>query len=112
MVNKSQGICGNPVIEVRKKSKVRNQQSQIQHPTLDTLSESDKKSKENITYKRALRSALSQQARNRQDIMTDKHETQIRKKGSSKETRLGTLRKDKLLMGLNMSVQYFRQPNT
>ena len=33
MVNKSQGICGNSIIEVRKKSKIRNQHNQIQHPT-------------------------------------------------------------------------------
>ena len=47
------------------------------HLTQDTIWETQ----ENITYKRAKRSALSQQvtkaARNRQDSMTDTHKKQI-----------------------------------
>ena len=57
LVSKSHGT---PEINVRKKAKIRNRYNQVPHLTPDTLWESDK-TQENITCRRAKRSALSQQ---------------------------------------------------
>ena len=52
------------MIKLRKKAKIRNRQNKPPHLTQDTVWESDK-TQENITYKRAKRSALSQQVTTR-----------------------------------------------
>ena len=52
-------------MKVRKKAKIRNQYNQVPHLTQNTLWESDKHTQENITYKKANRSVLSQQVTTR-----------------------------------------------
>ena len=52
------------LIKVRKKANIRNRYNQVAHVTKDAMRESDKNTK-NITYKRAKKSALSQQATTR-----------------------------------------------
>ena len=79
------------VFIVRNKAKVRNRYNQVPHLTL--IQDKWQKTQENITYKRAKRSGLCpavdhKAARNRQDRMTDKHETQIAKKDPQEKHRL------------------------
>ena len=73
------------LFNVRKKAKIRNRYNQVPHLTQDTEWESDKKKQENITYKKAKRSALPDrwpQGCNKQtsSICKDKHKKQITKK--------------------------------
>ena len=55
--------------QVWEKAKIRNRYNQVSHLTQDTVWESDKTHKKNITYRRAKKSALSQQ------VTTKLHDT-------------------------------------
>ena len=73
-----------PERKVRKKAHIRNRYNQIPHLTNDTIWESKKKTQENITHKRAKKSAFfptgdHKATRNRQDSMAELQ------KGSTKE---------------------------
>ena len=59
--------CNN-ILKVRKRAKIRNPYNQIPHLTQNTIWESDK-TQENITYKRAKRSALPQQVTTRLQVL-------------------------------------------
>ena len=63
---------------------IRNQYNQVPHLTKDTIWEMDKKPKENIKYKRAKRSALSQQLTTRLQE-TDMTRNTNNRKRSTKE---------------------------
>ena len=71
-------------LKVRKKAKIRNRYNQVPHLTQDTTWESDKKTQENITHKRARRPALSQQVTTKLQ-RTDKKAWQTRNMNNKKD---------------------------
>ena len=94
-------------IKVRRKTNIRNRYSLIPHLTQDTICESDK-----ITRKHHMQESQevspfpasdNKAARNRQDSIIEKHETQIAKRIHRRSTNLERpVRRFNVLEGLNM----------